>query len=72
MATTEFDNELMRELRKARGITQAELAALTGLRQSMISRCENGTRNPSLTVRIAIATALGDDGLILKRVDATV
>lgn len=72
MATAEFDNELMRKARKALGITQTELATLVGIKQGTLSMYENGKANPSLTVRIALATVLGEDGLIVKRVPVSV
>ena len=40
-------NTVLRNLRKDRGLTQAELAKLTGLTVSAISMYENGNREPS-------------------------
>jgi len=40
-------------------MTQEELAERTGLKQSMISHLENGTRKPSLQTLKRLATVLG-------------
>lgn len=45
--------------RDAQGITQAELAERTGIRQSNISRLEGGNYNPSLEFLSRIARGLG-------------
>lgn len=50
--------------RKARGITQKELSALTGISQGDISQIENGTLNPSLKLLRRIAAAM-DTQLII-------
>ena len=44
--------------RKARGLTQEELAARTGLHRSNISRLESGTYNPSLDLLQKVAHGL--------------
>jgi transcriptional regulator with XRE-family HTH domain len=46
-------------LRERRSMTQAELAALAGIRQSTISRIENGQVVPDALVFRRIATAFG-------------
>jgi transcriptional regulator with XRE-family HTH domain len=52
--------ERVRRLREQRGYTQVELSARSGVRQSVISRLENGTRgNPSADVLKRLALALG-------------
>ena len=43
------------ELRKARGMQQAELAALVGVRRETIGHLENGKYNPSLKLAMDIA-----------------
>ena len=43
------------ELRKARGMQQAELAALVGVRRETIGHLENGRYNPSLKLAMDIA-----------------
>lgn len=54
--------ELTRSLIAARiaaGMTQKELAEKSGVRQSNISRIENGSCIPTLTTLMALAQALG-------------
>lgn len=54
--------EIISQIIKARdeqGITQAELAERTGIRQSNISRLEGGNYNPSLEFLSRIARGLG-------------
>lgn len=58
------ERELMIAVSRARaekGFTQAELAKRTGIRQSEISRIENGTRNPSIKLLQRLA-----DGMDMK------
>lgn len=43
------------ELRKAKGMQQAELAALVGVRRETIGHLENGRYNPSLQLAMDIA-----------------
>jgi len=45
--------------RKQLNMTQNDLSKKTGITQADISRIENGTRNPSLTMMKRIAEALG-------------
>jgi transcriptional regulator with XRE-family HTH domain len=49
----------LRELRAKAGLTQAELAAKSGLHRQMIARFELGTRGPSWESAVALAAALG-------------
>ena len=49
----------VREFRKARGITVADLATATGLSVGMLSKIENGAISPSLTTLQAVARSLG-------------
>jgi ribosome-binding protein aMBF1 (putative translation factor) len=51
--------EAVRKARRARGLTQAQLAAATGTSQSAIARLELGGGNPRLDTLARIATALG-------------
>ncbi len=46
-------------LRKARGITQAQLQKLSGVPRTTISNIESGNGNPTLSVLNKISTALG-------------
>ena len=47
------------ELRKERGMQQAELAALVGVRRETIGNLENGKYNPSLKLAMDIAKVFG-------------
>lgn len=46
-------------LRKERGMQQAELAALVGVRRETIGHLENGKYNPSLKLAMDIANVFG-------------
>ena len=46
-------------LRKQRGLTQKELAEKMGTKQSVISRLESGSTNPSLGFLEKIASVIG-------------
>ena len=47
------------EARKSQNLTQKELSNRTGITQADISRIENGTRNPSLSMLKRLAEGLG-------------
>lgn len=49
----------VRRLRLAKGLTQEELSARTGLTQHYISVLENGRRNPTIVTIYEMAQALG-------------
>lgn len=49
----------MLALRKARGLTQRQLAQRTGVNQSEISRIEGGSANPTMSTVAVLAGALG-------------
>ena len=55
------------ELRERRGLTQAELAAATGLDQADISRIERGAANPTERTLLRIADALNADLRLIER-----
>ena len=55
------------ELRERRGMTQAELAAATGLDQGDISRIERGAANPTERTLLRIAYALDAEIRIIER-----
>ncbi len=55
------------ELRERRGMTQAELAAATGLDQADISRIERGAANPTERTLLRIADALDADLRLVER-----
>ncbi|MFC6081115.1 helix-turn-helix domain-containing protein [Sphaerisporangium aureirubrum] len=49
----------LRELRRQRGITLADLSRTTGVSESTLSRLENGTRRPNLELLLPLAHAYG-------------
>ena len=49
----------LREHRQARGLDQAELAALVGVRRETIGNLGNGRYNPSLALAWSIARVFG-------------
>ncbi len=49
----------IKELRAARGMDQAQLAELVGVRRETIGRLENGQYNPSLKLAMDIANVFG-------------
>ena len=51
----------LRRLRKERELTQEDFAADAGIDRGYISGVERGVRNPSVTVLVRIATAIGVD-----------
>lgn len=51
--------QAMVSARVGQNITQKELSARTGITQADISRIENGTRNPSLSMVKKLAQGLG-------------
>ncbi|WP_082518931.1 helix-turn-helix domain-containing protein [Leifsonia sp. Leaf336] len=50
--------ENVRDRRKAAQLSQADLAALSGLDTSTVSRLERGELNPTLTTLLALAITL--------------
>ena len=51
--------ENVRRLRKARGLTQVQFAAATGLSLSYVRRIESGRANPRATTLSLVARSLG-------------
>lgn len=49
----------MKELRRERGLGQAELAEMVGCRRETIGKLENGRYNPSLRLAMDIAHVFG-------------
>ena len=49
----------VRELRERAGMRQTDLAAAAGISVTYLSDTENGRRNPTLTVMLGLAHALG-------------
>lgn len=55
----ETRNIRLKQLRKASGITQEQLAKYLGVDQSMITKLENGTRNLNVTLIEKICNLFG-------------
>jgi ribosome-binding protein aMBF1 (putative translation factor) len=55
------------ELREKHGLTQAQLAALSGIDQGDISRIERGTTSPTARTLQRVADALGADLRLVAR-----
>ncbi len=51
--------QAMIDARKEQNLTQKELSEITGITQADISRIENGTRNPSISMVQRLADGLG-------------
>ena len=51
----------LKEVRENRGISQSQLAKLSGVSRPMINHLESGIRNPTIIVFHALATALKVD-----------
>ena len=49
----------MIDARKSKGMTQKELASLSGITQGDISKLENGSANPSIKTLQRLAKAMG-------------
>jgi len=47
------------DARKASGLTQKDLADITGINQADISKMENGNANPSLKTLLRLANGMG-------------
>lgn len=68
MATAQRIGEKIREFRKAKGWSQAELAKKIGRLQSQVSEWENGVNEPQLVTLLDIAAKLKVEiGQILAR-----
>jgi putative transcriptional regulator len=50
----------VREAREAKGLTQAELAALVGVSRKTINTVENAVFVPSTVIALKLARALGE------------
>src|SRR4029450_6016967 len=52
-------SDLVRSLRRSKGLTLEQLASLSGVSRSMLSEIERGGANPTLGVAFRIAQAFG-------------
>jgi transcriptional regulator with XRE-family HTH domain len=59
--------EVLRRHRSAKDISQEELAFLSGVDRTFVSRLERGIRQPSITTVIGIGQALGVSAADLVR-----
>jgi transcriptional regulator with XRE-family HTH domain len=59
------------ELRAARGLSQAETAQRSGLRQATLSRIETGTSKPTLDTLERLAQTLGAHLVLAPEADTT-
>ena len=57
----------VREYRRARRMTQSDLARLIGTTQAAVSMIENGTGNPQAETIEALADALGMDVMLVPK-----
>jgi transcriptional regulator with XRE-family HTH domain len=64
--------ELIGEIRRERGLTQAELARRTGIARSVLSAYEHGHRQPSVAALAHIAAAAGVELQLAPRADCAV
>ena len=55
--------ETLKELREERGMKQAQIAIILGVKQNTYSNWENGTRNPSVNLLKRLADGMG---MVLK------
>ncbi len=61
-ATAAVFGVMVRERRVSRGIAQEELALLAGIDRSFIGKVERGENQPSLSLILRLAKALGCSG----------
>lgn len=57
----------VRRVRQMKGLTQEELAEISGFSQQYISGLEGGRRNPTVVTLYEVATALGVSHMELVR-----
>jgi transcriptional regulator with XRE-family HTH domain len=60
----------VKRIRQEKGLTQEQLAELSGFSQQYISGLEQGRRNPTIVSLYELATALGVSHMELVRPDA--
>jgi transcriptional regulator with XRE-family HTH domain len=59
MEDTRVAGELIREIRRRRGLSQAELARTSGLTRSVVNAYEHGRRQPGVDALARIAQSAG-------------
>ena len=59
--------ERFRHARQRAGLTQREIEARTGIKQTYVSEIESGKQNPTLGTMVALAVAVGTDVRSLLR-----
>jgi transcriptional regulator with XRE-family HTH domain len=59
--------QAIRKLRKARGLTQGQLAEITDIDQARISKIESGTTNAEASTLASIASALDVEIVLVPR-----
>ena len=52
-------SENLKKIREENGVSQAELAKKVGVNQSLVARCEQGSRIPNIVLGVELATVLG-------------
>lgn len=55
------------EIRTVKGLSQQDLANITGIKQPIISRMEQGITNPRLDTVIKIVDALGHELTLIEK-----
>jgi HTH-type transcriptional regulator/antitoxin HipB len=61
----------LRAARRAKGLTQSELASLSGQRQELISKIESGSAGTAISAICALLAALGLEFAVRPRSGAT-
>ena len=54
-------NHLLRQIRKSKGISQAQIAKTTGLSKQMVSKIESANGNPTLITLVKYCDCVGID-----------
>lgn len=54
-------NHLLRQIREAKGISQAQIAKTTGLSKQMVSKIESANGNPTLITLVKYCDCVGID-----------